>query len=233
MRGKVRKAARERSSDGQEGDQAGATDTRQRILVEASALFRRQGYQATSTRQIANAVGIRQPSLFHHFVSKQAILDELFSLSLDNAVVVAARAARASGSPARRLYDYLVWDLATLLSLPLALSELYGSDLLRGPEFAHWARRLNKLYRALEMLIEQGMAAGEFAVTDPVLGRMMIASITIAHIQYADEHPNRDAEKLARDGARFVLAGLLNSKSASLLAEFAKSSGRPPSFLGA
>ncbi|MFD8382255.1 TetR/AcrR family transcriptional regulator [Streptomyces sp. NPDC059679] len=41
--------------------------TRRRILTEAALLFRRHGYRGTSTRQIAEAVGIKQPSLFHHF----------------------------------------------------------------------------------------------------------------------------------------------------------------------
>lgn len=193
--------------------QGAASDTRQRILAEASALFRRQGYQATSTRQIANAVGIRQPSLFHHFANKQAILEELFSLSLDNAVGVAESAARGEGSPAKRLGDYLVWDLTTLLSLPLTLSELYSSDVLRAPELAHWAAKLERLYGALEAMVRQGVEADEFIAIDPRLARRMIANVTIAYIQYADEHPGHEPEELARDGARFILAGLSETKA--------------------
>ena len=56
---------------------AAPTTTRERILTEASRLFAERGYDGTSTRQIADAVGIRQPSLFHHFASKQAIMEEL------------------------------------------------------------------------------------------------------------------------------------------------------------
>ncbi|MGH2596951.1 MAG: helix-turn-helix domain-containing protein [Actinomycetota bacterium] len=44
--------------------------TRERILHEASELFARQGYHGTTTRQIADAVGVRQPALFHHFDAK-------------------------------------------------------------------------------------------------------------------------------------------------------------------
>ncbi|MDX8539545.1 TetR/AcrR family transcriptional regulator [Mesorhizobium sp. M4B.F.Ca.ET.215.01.1.1] len=210
------KADRTIGASDQNWDQFAPNDTRRRILMEASALFRRHGYQATSTRQIAAAVGIRQPSLFHHFANKQAILEALFSLSLDNAVVVAERTANASGSAAARLHDYLVWDLETLLSLPLSLSELYSSDILRAPELAHWAAKLESLYLALEKLVRQGIEAGEFVATDPVLIRILIANVTIAHIQYADERPDRDPKKLARDGARFVLAGLSNMESAHL-----------------
>ena len=45
--------------------------------VEASHLFAVRGYFGTSTRDIADAVGLRQPSLFFHFPSKQAIVEQL------------------------------------------------------------------------------------------------------------------------------------------------------------
>ena len=58
------------------------TATRERILREASHLFAVRGYYGSSTRDIAAAVGIRQPSLFHHFETKQAIFEELLKYSL-------------------------------------------------------------------------------------------------------------------------------------------------------
>jgi len=38
--------------------------TRQQILLHAARLFGQRGYYGTTTRDIADAVGIRQPSLF-------------------------------------------------------------------------------------------------------------------------------------------------------------------------
>ena len=80
--------------------------TRERILREASRLFAVRGYYGTSTRDIARAVGIRQPSLFHHFPNKEAIFQELLSYSLDDSAVVAEHLAGASGNPAARLYRF-------------------------------------------------------------------------------------------------------------------------------
>ena len=53
------------------------SDTRERILKEALGLFSEYGYDAVSTQQIAAAVGIKAPSLYNHFKSKQAIFDEI------------------------------------------------------------------------------------------------------------------------------------------------------------
>lgn len=52
-------------------------NTKQVILAAALDLFSVQGFEATSMSQIAEAVGIRKPSLYSHFESKQKILDVL------------------------------------------------------------------------------------------------------------------------------------------------------------
>ena len=52
-------------------------DTRQRILAAALALFSEKGYDAVSVGEIAGAVGIKAPSLYNHFPSKQAIFDAI------------------------------------------------------------------------------------------------------------------------------------------------------------
>ena len=52
-------------------------NTKQEILAASLELFSVQGFEATSTAQIAGAVGIRKASLYSHFENKQAILDAL------------------------------------------------------------------------------------------------------------------------------------------------------------
>ena len=52
-------------------------DTKQRILDEALRLFSQSGYDAVSVERIATAVGIKAPSLYKHFKSKQEILDSI------------------------------------------------------------------------------------------------------------------------------------------------------------
>ena len=52
-------------------------DTKQRILDEALRLFSQSGYDAVSVERIASAVGIKAPSLYKHFKSKQEIFDAI------------------------------------------------------------------------------------------------------------------------------------------------------------
>jgi AcrR family transcriptional regulator len=47
---------------------------RGKLLQEAARLFRRKGYERTTVRDLATAVGIQSGSIFHHFKSKEEIL---------------------------------------------------------------------------------------------------------------------------------------------------------------
>ena len=94
---------------------------RQALLGAAARLFRRQGFDATSTRDIAAAVGMHSGSPFYHFKSKDALLYAVMEAGMQTAL-----ARQAQALPA----------LAPALDTPLAqMRRLIGAhfDTLLGP----------------------------------------------------------------------------------------------------
>ena len=191
------------------------TGTRERILHEAAELFAVRGYGATSTRDIAEAVGVRQPSLFHHFANRAAILTELLDRSLEDAVPVARRAARGSGPASRRLFDYLVADFTMVLTSPWNLSGVYSDEVLRDPEFAVQAKQIGELDAAIRAMIRQGVASGEFVAVDPELTQAMIAGLEIGLIRARPRLAVQEPALACRQAAAFVLRGLLRDPAAA------------------
>lgn len=79
---------------------------RGRLLKEAARLFRDKGYERTTVRDLAAAVGIQSGSLFHHFRTKEEILKAVMveTIRLNTALMQAAvDAAESSQAQLRAL----------------------------------------------------------------------------------------------------------------------------------
>jgi AcrR family transcriptional regulator len=94
--------------------------TRREILDAAWALARERGLSEVTLRGVAERVGMRAPSLYSHFDSKNAIYDGMFGeawteceVSMTNAVRSLPRSPRAAAKRiARAFFDFSVSDLA-------------------------------------------------------------------------------------------------------------------------
>src|SRR6478736_1724375 len=81
----------------------GAT-ARDEILDAAAELFTTRGFTGTSTRMIADAVGIRQASMYHHFATKDDILAALLLDTVAAPLACAEALRRDCPDPVVRLY---------------------------------------------------------------------------------------------------------------------------------
>lgn len=71
---------------------------RQALIMAAAALFRRKGFAATSTRDIAQAVGMHSGSPFYHFKSKDALLYAVMEAGMHSAIARQALALQSVAS---------------------------------------------------------------------------------------------------------------------------------------
>jgi AcrR family transcriptional regulator len=151
------------------------SETREKILIEASQLFSRRGYFGTSTRNIARSVGIQQPSLFHHFATKLEIMEELLRYDLQWAVETAEKWAASPLPAEERLYNYIYEDMQHLIHSPYSIQGLYSNDVMEDPSFAHWHDLRSRLREAVRKMIRDGIQSGEFVGIDPIFLERVIS----------------------------------------------------------
>lgn len=186
-----------------------AADTRERILQAASRLVLSHGYRGMSTRAIADAVGIRQPSLFHHFESKRAILAELLDRDLIPARARGQYFARLPGAAAPRIYAYIVADLQTLENWPYDVRSIYTTELLGDPDFVDQRHTYDELTDALRELVETALDNGEFRAVDPAHVQQAIGGMFLAAIWAPTMVTGAHLAGWPEQSAEIVLRGLL------------------------
>ncbi|MBW3079842.1 TetR/AcrR family transcriptional regulator [Bifidobacterium saguinibicoloris] len=142
-------------------------DTERRIRDSARRLFAEKGYEKTSIQDILNDLGLSKGGLYHHFKSKEAILDQL---NADEWAVTS------------RLLDELIErdDMSALEKLrALVISAVDAPDhldlvrsqlaLLKDPAFftanmRFWSTRLPESFRSL---IDMGVQDGSIPTAYP------------------------------------------------------------------
>ncbi|MDG4664687.1 TetR/AcrR family transcriptional regulator [Mycobacterium sp. 236(2023)] len=140
------------------------TTARDEILDAAGELFTTLGYAATSTRTIAESVGIRQASLYHYFKTKDDILCALLSQTVTPtlAFLPTLRDARPALTEAQQLHALAAFDGQQLLSGRWNLGALYLLPELRDarlePFFSERERlRLHYLQLSLTIVGHTGV----------------------------------------------------------------------------
>jgi len=88
-------ASDEQSTDG--APRRRGADTTERILDAAEACFAQKGYTGTTLRDVADAVGIRIPSLYNHFPNKEALYRAVLARGIEPVLARLAEFVAADG----------------------------------------------------------------------------------------------------------------------------------------
>src|SRR5258708_7567970 len=157
------------------------TDTRNRVLQVAQALFAERGYRGTSLRDIAKRIGIKAPSLLHHFPSKEqlyiAVLDRIF-LGMEESASTVLSGREGYQESARKAVigaiDYIAGRPDSMRILWREMTEESGVGRQT------FKRRLPPLFAMGTNFIFRGQRTGEFREeVDPFHFLLSMNSITI------------------------------------------------------
>lgn len=188
-------------------------DTKRIILKKALELFSESGYDSVSVGEIARAVGIKAPSLYNHFPSKQAIFDAIveetskeFEKNTDEVAIHVQNSARDVMVFSQITEDDLVEKVHQIFNISLhdeniaLFRKMMTIEQFRSDE-------LSKLYseRYVERIVayhagifKSLIAAGELKKEDPYTLAMMYVAPIIMLIGVCDRQPEREKECLEK-----------------------------------
>jgi AcrR family transcriptional regulator len=141
-----------------------ATDRRAELLDIAARLFAERGLRATTVRDIADAAGILSGSLYHHFDSKESMVDEILRGFLD-ALFDRYRAIVAQDIGPRGALEAIV--VASFRALDehhpaVAIYQAEARRLAAQPRFSYIPKRLTEFRRMWHDVLKAGIADSSF-----------------------------------------------------------------------
>jgi AcrR family transcriptional regulator len=151
---------------------------RERILQEAVALFYRRGFSGTTLDDIAQELGVTKPFIYTHFRSKTELLAAICLPPIQMAVEVAAAAAASTGSVTDRLHKLIVDFTKVILVRQPNIAVFFREEKSLEPEALAEINALRKRFDHLSsQLLEEGVAAGEFRITDTGLASLALGGM--------------------------------------------------------
>jgi TetR/AcrR family transcriptional regulator len=193
-----------------------------RILDAAEALFAKQGFTATTIKQIGSAAGLNPALIYYYFGDKEKLYHELLHRTFGRFAATAAERVGAAVPPADAIRALIGWQSEAMLERP-SMPKLFVREVLDW-EAEHAREEFTQLaagaFARLCGLIEAGQEAGIFRRD---LDARFAAISSISLLPYfhvfrpaagillgrGTEGPTREqAEAYGRHAAEFVISAL-------------------------
>lgn len=188
-------------------------DTKQKILDKALELFSVKGYDAVSVGEIAKAVGIKAPSLYNHFPSKQAIFEEIVEATAaqyekdTDSIDIHVQNVKADVSEfmeitEQELFEKVQWIFSYSIHNETIsrFRRMMTIEQFRSPELAklYSTRYVDRVVAYHAEIFRNLIAAGIIAEQDPDVLALMYMAPVVTLIGICDRQPEREQECLEK-----------------------------------
>lgn len=135
---------------------------REEIRQIAARLFAQQGFKNTTIKHIADAAGVRSATLYHHFSSKEAIVDEILKSFQDDLFGVYRSLLSSTLNPREKLVQAIEasFNATELQRDAVTIFENEAEFLGQLPQFGYLAERNADSRAFWTSLLSEGVESG-------------------------------------------------------------------------
>ncbi|OIJ28016.1 TetR/AcrR family transcriptional regulator [Nocardioides luteus] len=184
----------------------------QEIYDHATRLFAERGFAGTSFQDIADAVGLTRPALYHYVSSKDELLAKLVAeITQDSATGIQAIAARDDIDATRKVHEIVAMSVRRQAESAARFQLLIRSeaDLPDGIAATHTSGR-RAVLKAMAGVIEDGVAQGAFRPVDPRVAALGLLGMNNWVAWWYQPDERNDLDHICEQLADMAVASLRN-----------------------
>lgn len=187
--------------------------SREDILTAAETLFERFGYNGTSMRQLANAIGLKAGSLYSHISSKEELLCAIVDRIAWQILAACRSAAEMNAPPRERLRAFIIGHLECMARQPKMANVLLLEWRSLPPARKAAIRSMrDEVEKILTKIIADGQETGEFRSVQVKWVRFVLLSAVNWTSQWFDPKGPNTPEEIADGFLDVILAGIGGSR---------------------
>jgi AcrR family transcriptional regulator/transcriptional regulator with XRE-family HTH domain len=177
------------------------------VLEGAARVFVRQGFHATTMREVAAEAGLSVAGIYHHYPSKERILVALLDITMAE-IAWRIESARMEGRDPVASFALMVESLALFHAVRADLAFIGASEMraLRPRERARITGLRDDLQHAIDVQAQRCIEAGAFEVDDVRTTTRAIATMCTSLPSWFSPDGPLDPESVARKYAAYALA---------------------------
>ena len=183
-------------------------EKREAVLQAAVRSFNEKGFHATSLDDVAAALNVTKPTIYHYFGSKDEILFECVRRGLDAIHAAAETVESVHGDGLERL-QRLMREYAVVMTMDFGMCVTRTADHeLSGESRARFRALKREIDQTVRRVVEQGMADGSLAKGEPRLVTFTLTGALNWIARWYDPAGSLTPQEIAEASVATLIAGL-------------------------
>lgn len=194
----------------------GAAARRPEILLLAKTVMAQVGYQAASLRDIGDRLGMTAPALYHHFPSKQAILQAIVVDAMERLSLALLASLSGPGTPRDRLEKviraHVVFTIANALDTKIIWED---SHFLAEADLSAVREKQRAILNIYRSCIRELLGSADMPIQDEAVAAFNAVSVINGIYRWYQPGGKLSIEDVADHTSRFVIGGLFYEAGAA------------------